>query len=121
VIGFGLRWEGQTAGQLWISGDTVLYPGVAEVADRLDVGTAIIHLGGVRFPISGLLRYTMTGAEAADLYRRVAPTTVVPIHYEGWTHFREGRSAAESELATGLAGGPTITWLEPGAPSSIEV
>jgi hypothetical protein len=24
----------------------------------------------------------MTGAEAADLCRRIAPTTVVPIHYE---------------------------------------
>lgn len=121
VIGFGLRWEGQTAGELWISGDTVLYSGVAEVADRLEVGTAIVHLGGVRFPISGPLRYTMTGAEAAELCRGIAPATVVPIHYEGWSHFREGRAAAESELSSGLAGGPTITWLEPGAPSTIEV
>jgi hypothetical protein len=34
VIGFCLSWEGQTAGELWISGDTVLYPGVTEVTDR---------------------------------------------------------------------------------------
>jgi L-ascorbate metabolism protein UlaG (beta-lactamase superfamily) len=63
----------------------------------------------------------MTGAEAVDLCRRLAPATVVPIHYDGWSHFREDRAAAESELATGLAGGPAITWLEPGAPRSIEV
>ena len=32
VIGFALRWEGQKHGVLWISGDTVLYDGVREVA-----------------------------------------------------------------------------------------
>ena len=67
VTGFALGWEGQRDGQLWISGDTVLYDGVKDVADRLDVGTAILHLGGVRFPVSGPLRYTMTGAEAVEL------------------------------------------------------
>jgi L-ascorbate metabolism protein UlaG (beta-lactamase superfamily) len=63
----------------------------------------------------------VTGAEAADLCRRLTPATVVPIHYDGWSHFREERTAAESELATGLAGGPKITWLEPGAVTSIVV
>src|SRR3954447_21230228 len=51
VIGFGLRWDGQQHGLVWISGDTVLYKGVREVADRLRIGTAFLHLGGVRFPI----------------------------------------------------------------------
>ena len=46
VVGFALRWEGQEHGALWISGDTVLYDGVREVADRLEVDTAIVHLGG---------------------------------------------------------------------------
>ena len=32
VIGFALRWDGQEHGVLWISGDTVLYDGVREVA-----------------------------------------------------------------------------------------
>ena len=52
VIGFALRWDGQEHGVLWISGDTVLYDGVREVADRLQVDTALLHLGGVRFPVS---------------------------------------------------------------------
>ena len=50
VVGFALRWEGQEHGVLWISGDTVLYDGVREVADRLEVDTAMVHLGGVQFP-----------------------------------------------------------------------
>jgi L-ascorbate metabolism protein UlaG (beta-lactamase superfamily) len=99
VIGFALRWEGQDEGVLWISGDTVLYPGVREVADRLDVDTALLHLGAVRFPVSGPVRYTLTAKEAVELIRLVKPRLVVPVHYEGWKHFQQGREAIESEFA----------------------
>ena len=99
MVGFALQWEDQEHGVLWISGDTVLYDGVRQVADRLRVGTALLHLGGVRFPISGPVRYTMTARQAVELCRLVRPRTVIPIHYEGWKHFREGREAIERELA----------------------
>jgi L-ascorbate metabolism protein UlaG (beta-lactamase superfamily) len=99
VIGFALKWDGQEHGVLWISGDTVLYDGVRQVADRLTVGVALVHLGGVRFPVSGPLRYTMTAKEAVALCGLVQPHTAIPIHYEGWKHFREGREAIERELA----------------------
>ena len=112
VVGFALAWEGQTQGVLWISGDTVLYDGVLEVADRLQVDTALLHLGGVRFPVTGPVRYTMTARDAVELCQAVDPRTVIPIHYEGWKHFREGREAIERELA----GAPddvrrSIRWL----------
>jgi L-ascorbate metabolism protein UlaG (beta-lactamase superfamily) len=99
VIGFALRWDGQEHGVLWISGDTVLYDGVREVAGRLTVDTAVVHLGGVRFPVSGPLRYTMTAREAVELCGLIKPRTIIPIHYEGWKHFREGREAIEAEFA----------------------
>jgi L-ascorbate metabolism protein UlaG (beta-lactamase superfamily) len=99
VIGFALRWDGQEHGVLWISGDTVLYDGVREVADRLQVDTALLHLGGVRFPVSGPVRYTMTAHDAVELCSLVRPRTAIPIHYEGWKHFREGRAAIEREFA----------------------
>jgi L-ascorbate metabolism protein UlaG (beta-lactamase superfamily) len=99
VIGFALRWEGQADGVLWISGDTVLYDGVRHVADRLQVDTALLHLGGVRFGVSGPVRYTMTAGDAVELCGLVRPRTAIPIHYEGWKHFREGRQAIERELA----------------------
>jgi L-ascorbate metabolism protein UlaG (beta-lactamase superfamily) len=100
VIGFALRWEGQEHGVLWISGDTVLYDGVRQVADRLQVDTAILHLGGVQFPITGPLRYTMTARNAVELCGLVRPRTAIPIHYEGWKHFKQGREAIERELAS---------------------
>ena len=85
---------------LWISGDTVLYDGVREVADRLEVDVALLHLGGVRFPVTGPLHYTMTAQAGGRAVRADRPRTVIPIHYEGWKHFREGRDAIESEFAT---------------------
>jgi hypothetical protein len=37
---------------LWISGDTVLHDGMRPVADRSLIGTAILHLGAVQFPVT---------------------------------------------------------------------
>jgi L-ascorbate metabolism protein UlaG (beta-lactamase superfamily) len=111
VIGFALRREGRT---VWISGDTVMYDGVRSVAERLAVDTAIVHLGGVRFPVTGPLRYTLTASEAIELCRLIRPRQVIPIHYEGWAHFREGRSAIERELAA--APDVPVRWLPIGEP-----
>jgi L-ascorbate metabolism protein UlaG (beta-lactamase superfamily) len=99
VIGFALRWDRQQRGVLWISGDTVLYDGVRQVADRLEVDIALLHLGGVRFPVSGPIRYTMTAQDAVELCGLMRPRTAIPIHYEGWKHFRQGRDAIERTLA----------------------
>lgn len=111
VIGFALRVDGRT---IWISGDTVLYDGVRSVAGRLQVDTAILHLGGVRFPVTGPLRYTLTAREAIELCRLIRPRTMIPIHYEGWSHFREGRAAIERELAR--APDVPVRWLPIGEP-----
>jgi L-ascorbate metabolism protein UlaG (beta-lactamase superfamily) len=99
VIGFALGWDGQEHGVLWISGDTVLYDGVRRVADRLQVGTALLHLGGVQFPVTGPVRYTLTAEDAVELCRLIEPQTAIPIHYEGWKHFKQGREAIEHEFA----------------------
>ena len=58
---------------------------------------------GVRFPISGPVRYTMTAKDAVDLCGLVRPRTAIPIHYEGWKHFRQGRDAIERTFAAAPA------------------
>jgi L-ascorbate metabolism protein UlaG (beta-lactamase superfamily) len=96
---------------LWISGDTVLYDGVREVADRLEVDTALLHMGGVQFPVSGPVRYTLTAKDAVELVRLVQPRTVIPVHYEGWKHFRQGREAIEREFAKAEDVERIVRWL----------
>ncbi len=120
VTGFVLEWEGQRDGALWITGDTVWFGGVAEVAERFDVGTAIVHLGGVRFPVSGPARYTMNAAEAVRVAEEFGLKTLVPIHYEGWKHFRQGREDVERAFAeAGIE--DRVRWPSAAEPLTIEV
>lgn len=122
VIGFALAWEGQEHGVLWISGDTVLYEGVREVAKRLSVGTALLHLGGVRFPVTGPVHYTMTAKQAVELVGLLEPHEAIPIHYEGWKHFRQGRDAIERELSGAPESVRTrFRWLPIGEPTQVSV
>jgi L-ascorbate metabolism protein UlaG (beta-lactamase superfamily) len=115
VVGFALRWARQRHGVVWISGDTVLFDGVRDVAELLDVGTALIHLGGVRFGLTGPVRYTMTAHDAVELCQLVRPATAIPVHYEGWSHFRQGRSECERVFAAAPASvRDRILWLPRG-------
>ena len=41
----------------------------------------------------------MTAKEAVELCGLVRPRTAIPVHYEGWKHFRQGREAIEREFA----------------------
>ncbi len=120
VIGFALRWDGQEHGALWISGDTVLYDGVREVATRVQVDTALLHLGAVRFPVTGPIRYTMTARDAVELGTLIRPRTLIPVHYEGWKHFTEGRAAIEREFATAPEVlRESVRWLPIGARANL--
>lgn len=120
VVGFALGWAGQTDGRLWLSGDTVLHRGLWRVAERLTIDTAVLHLGGVRFPLTGPVRYTMTARDAVRLCRRLLPRTIVPVHYEGWSHFRQGRRAAEQEFDRAPQTiGERVQWLEHGVPTEV--
>jgi L-ascorbate metabolism protein UlaG (beta-lactamase superfamily) len=115
VVGFALAWPGQPHGVLWISGDTVLYDGVRQVAERLTVDTAVLHLGAVRFGITGPVRYAMTAREAVDLCALLRPRTVLPVHYEGWGHFHEGRQAIEDVfrlIVPRWYGVASVKWLK---------
>ncbi|WP_212986254.1 MBL fold metallo-hydrolase [Actinoplanes auranticolor] len=122
VTGFVLRWAGQQHGPLWITGDTVLYPGVREVAGRFAIGTTVLHLGAVKFGLTGPLRYTMTAADGAELCELVKARTVLPVHYEGWGHFSEGRPAVEAAFAAAPAPvRESLRWLTPGTATSVTV
>lgn len=109
VIGFVLELEGRPP--IYISGDTVLYAGVREVARRFRVGTAILHVGAATFGALGIsLRFTMDAAEAAAAAQLLGAPQVIPIHYTGWTHFKQGRVDIEGAFErAGLA--ERLSWL----------
>lgn len=120
VIGFVLEWSGQQTGALYISGDTVMFSGVAEVARRFSIGTAILHVGRAHFAVTPFFDYTFSAKGAVLAAKTLGAHQVVPIHYEGWSHFRDGkveiaRAFAEANLQSKLI------WLAPGVKSSIAI
>ncbi|GAA3040251.1 MBL fold metallo-hydrolase [Actinokineospora globicatena] len=117
VVGFALAWPDQVHGALWCTGDTVPHRGLRQVARRVDVGTVLLHLGGVRFPLTGPIRYSMTARQAARLCGRIRPRTAIPVHYEGWQHFREPPETVERALADL----PGIRWAPLGEPITVTV
>jgi L-ascorbate metabolism protein UlaG (beta-lactamase superfamily) len=91
----------------------VLFRGVRDVARRLTVDVALLYLGSVRFPVTGRRATTMTARDAVELCRSLRSRIGIPVHYEGWAHFREDRAAAERELA---AAPQKVRWLPIGEP-----
>ncbi len=94
VVGFALTREGADRPGLWMTGDTVLSGAVRRAVAGMRPEVALVHIGAVRFPISGPLAYTMHARDAVELIGIVAPDIAVPVHVEGWSHFSEQEEAA---------------------------
>jgi L-ascorbate metabolism protein UlaG (beta-lactamase superfamily) len=118
VVGFALAVR--DGPRVWVSGDTVLHRGLLDAAARLRVDVAVLHLGGVRFPVTGPVRYTMTARDAVRLWEVLRPPVLVPVHYEGWSHFAEGRRAAQARFDRAPRGlRAALRWLDPGVPTEV--
>lgn len=91
VNGFVVFFQDTPDQTIYVSGDTVWYEGVAEVARRFRVQIAILHLGAARVPEVGAFHLTMTAEEAVEAARHFTNATIVPVHFEDWAHFSEGR------------------------------
>lgn len=120
VIGFLLCHE-RLDRPVWISGDTRWYGGLKRaLAERGPIGTAIVNIGAARFWPTGPARYTMDAREAAHAVRESGAEQAIPIHFEGWSHFRQGRDAARQAFErAGIA--ERVRWLAQGKPTEIEL
>jgi L-ascorbate metabolism protein UlaG (beta-lactamase superfamily) len=122
VIGFLLsdaeRSNDPRAPSIYISGDTVWYEGVEEVARRADVRVAFLFMGAARVREVGPAHLTMTADEGVLAAHAMPDAVIVPLHYEGWAHFSEGRADIFRSFAVaGLA--DRLCWLEPGYATEI--
>ena len=117
VIGFVLEREGE-AGAVYLSGDTVWFEGVAEVARRFPVRTAVLFLGAARVAAAGDWPLTFTAEGAVEAARAFAAAAIVPLHFEGWEHFSESRPEVDAAFArAGLA--DRLRWPVAGRPVPI--
>ena len=118
TTGFLLEWDGQQHGALYISGDTVWFNGIQEIAQRHKISAAILHIGSAGFGITGPIRFTLNAMDAVRIVRALNPLRVIPVHHEGWSHFREPRGKADRVFTeAGIA--DRIQWMSLGTPVDI--
>lgn len=105
---------------IWISGDTIVFPELVEGLKRWKIVLGIVNLGGAKAPVEGggEVKITMDGEDAVGLVREVGVERVVPVHFEGWGHFRE-EVAVMREVLGGIE--DRVVWLVPGVEREVEI
>lgn len=117
VIGFVLEFPAQKKGALYISGDTVFFSGIREVAKRFSIDIALFHLGSVQVRyLTGFGQYTMDGRQLLKAVEVINPNTVIPIHHNGWSHFKEKESTLRKIIDADPALAQKTVFLQPGIP-----
>ncbi|MFF4837540.1 MBL fold metallo-hydrolase [Streptomyces sp. NPDC001315] len=104
VVGFVLTGEGLPT--VYVSGDNASLGAVKEIAERFaPIDTALLFAGAPRFPaLFDNQLIVLDSAQAAEAAQFLGARRVVPVHYDSWAHFTEGREElAAAFTAAGLA------------------
>ncbi|HEU5271706.1 MAG TPA: MBL fold metallo-hydrolase [Jatrophihabitans sp.] len=84
--------------RMYLTGDTLLIPQLAEIPRRMgELDAAVLHLGGTRLP--GGLLVTMTGEQGVDLVQLVRPRAAIGVHYDDYRLFTSPLTEFTDELA----------------------
>jgi L-ascorbate metabolism protein UlaG (beta-lactamase superfamily) len=115
VLGFVVE---SPEGAVYISGDTVWYEGVAEVARRFPARAIVLFMGAARVAEVGPWPLTFDAEGGVEAARAFDRAIVVPLHFEGWQHFSETRQDIEAAFRySGL--GSRLRWPDPGLPMDL--
>ncbi len=115
VIGFVLA--SKQGRPIYISGDTVWYDGVAEVARRFKAGVVMPFAGAAQ--TRGPFHLTMDTNDTIETARAFADAVIVPLHTDGWAHFKQNAGDLRASFDA-LGFGTRLKLLEPGVATQIE-
>jgi L-ascorbate metabolism protein UlaG (beta-lactamase superfamily) len=116
VIGFVLTSNDPATAPVYITGDTVWYHGVAEVAHRFKAGIVLLFAGSAQ--TRGPFHLTMDTNDAIETAAAFPDATIVPVHHEGWAHFRQSGDDLQKAFKA-LGFDKRLHMLEPGVPSTV--
>jgi L-ascorbate metabolism protein UlaG (beta-lactamase superfamily) len=116
VIGFVLA--SKQGRPIYISGDTVWYDGVAEVARRFNAGVVMPFAGAAQ--TRGPFHLTMDTNDTIETARAFADAMIVPVHTDGWAHFKQNAGDLRASFDA-LGFGARLKLLEPGVATEIAV
>ncbi|KAI5919591.1 Metallo-hydrolase/oxidoreductase [Camillea tinctor] len=101
---------------IYFSGDTIYLEELSRIREKWHVSIALLNLGAATVVLPGSdepLLITMDGKQGARLFRDIGADVLVPMHFESWDHFREGKEAlAAAFQEEGV--GEKVKWLELG-------
>ena len=118
VIGFVVASNKAGSRPIYISGDTVWYDGVAEVARRFRCGVVLPFAGAAQ--TRGPFHLTMDTNDTIETARAFPDAVIVPVHTDGWAHFRQNAQDLRASFDT-LGFGKRLKLLEPGVATVIEM
>ncbi|AMA60713.1 MBL fold metallo-hydrolase [Bradyrhizobium sp. CCGE-LA001] len=117
VIGFVVSSSRKDTRPIYISGDTTWFDGVAEVARRFKCGVVLPFAGAAQ--TRGPFHLTMDTNDTIETARAFPDAMIVPVHTEGWAHFRQNGEDLRKTFDV-LGFGTRLRLLEPGVPTVIE-
>jgi len=117
VIGFVVSSSKSGSRPIYISGDTVWFDGVAEVAKRFKAGVVLPFAGAAQ--TRGPFHLTMDTNDTIETAKAFPDAVIVPVHTDGWAHFRQSAGDLRATFDT-LGFGSRLKILEPGATTLIE-
>ncbi|MCC3159763.1 MBL fold metallo-hydrolase [Hymenobacter sp. 15J16-1T3B] len=118
VTGFVLAVGGAHPFQVYLTGDTVFYAGVQEVARRFQPRYVFVFAGAAQ--PRGPFNVTMDTNDALDTAAAFPQATIIPLHHEGWSHYTQhGAAFAQAFSTFGLS--QRLLLLTAGAPTDLPV
>jgi len=118
VTGFVLSQDHPDSRAFYVSGDTVWYEELSQIARQFQVGAALLNLGAARIDMIGPIDLTMNAQGAIEAARTFDKAILMPVHVEGWTHFSESPAEVKKVLAqAGLT--KRFQWLRPGVATQL--
>jgi L-ascorbate metabolism protein UlaG (beta-lactamase superfamily) len=102
---------------IYVTGDTVWYGGVAEVARRYSPRVVVLFAGAAK--TRGAFHLTMDSNDAIETAHAFPDAHIVAVHNDSWAHFTESREELEQAFsALGLA--DRLQRLEPGVAMTLK-
>ena len=117
VIGFVLCFEPASIPPIYITGDTVWFDGIAEVARRFRAGVVLLFGGAAQ--TRGPFHLTMDTNDAIETAHAFPDAVIVPVHRDSWAHLTQSGDDIERAF-TALGLRSRLQMLKPGVATAID-
>lgn len=76
---------------IYISGDNASLDNVRHIANKMKIDAAVLFAGAAQTALANGANLTLTSAQTVQAAKILNAGIVLPLHFEHWAHFTEGR------------------------------